>query len=80
MPKNNCFRVLLDVRVLDQKALYESALREVNDLATLLSAVDTLKLLNDAGGIDERACLATLLDPHAPPAGTEIVHATIERL
>lgn len=80
MPDTNCFRVSFDVRVVDQKALFESALRHANDPGTLLSAVDNLKLLNDDGIIDVRACLATLLDPDAPPAGTEIQHAAIERL
>ncbi|MFM0077215.1 hypothetical protein PQQ86_39385 [Paraburkholderia sediminicola] len=78
MPDTNRFRVSLDVRVLDQQALYDAALRYANEPGTLLSAVDTVNLLTDNGGIDVRACLATLLDPCAPPAGTEIQNATIE--
>lgn len=80
MPDTNCFRVSLDVRVFDEKALYESAVRHATEPEKLLSAVSTLELLTEDGTIDVRACLATLLDPDAPPAGTDIQDATIERL
>lgn len=80
MPDTNCFRVSLDVRVFDEKSLYQSAVRHATEPGNLLSAVDTLELLTEDGSIDVRACLATLLDPDAPPAGTAIQHATIERL
>ena len=80
MPDTNCFRVSLDIRVLDLQALYASAADHAHDPGTLLSAVETLPLLTGDGAIDIRACLATLLDPCAPPAGTEIQNATIEPL
>lgn len=80
MPDTNCFRVSLDICVLDQQALYASALRHANEPGSLMSAMGALSLLNDDGSIDVRACLATLLDPDAPPAGTDILTGTIERL
>ena len=80
MPDTDRFRVSLDIRVLDLQALYASAADHANDPGTLLSAVETLPLLTGDGAIDIRACLATLLDPCAPPAGTEIQKATIEPL
>ncbi|MFM0154887.1 hypothetical protein [Paraburkholderia sediminicola] len=80
MPDTTCYRVSLDIRVLDQKALYASAVHHATDPGTLLSAVETLPLLTDDGSIDVRACLATLLDPCAPPAGMEIQNATIDPL
>ncbi|MFL9995314.1 hypothetical protein PQR34_32045 [Paraburkholderia sediminicola] len=80
MPDTPCFRVSLDVRVIDQKALYDAAQRCVSEPGTLLSAVDTLALRTDDGSIDVRACLATLLDPGAAPAGTDLLNGTIERL
>ncbi|CAG4923404.1 hypothetical protein R69919_05099 [Paraburkholderia gardini] len=80
MPDAKCFRVSLDIRVFDEQTLFDAAFRHATEPGSLLSRDDALKLLMLGDGIDVPACLATLLDPDAPPAGTDIQEATIEKI
>lgn len=80
MPDAKCFRVSLDIRVFDEKALFDAAFRHATEPGSMMSNEDATKLLMLEGSIDVPACLTTLLDPDAPPPGTDIRDATIEKI
>lgn len=76
-----CFRVSLVVRVTDSRSLFDAAMRRATEPGSLLDRDEARsKLTGDDGSIDVSACLATMLDPDAPPAGTDILEGTIERI
>jgi len=81
MSDTHLFRVSMDLRVSDSRSLFDAALRYATEPGSSMSRDDALNALTaDDGSIDVPACLAVLLDPDAPPAGTDIENATITRL